>query len=68
MVPYCSCCLYLYSCSAVVLVAYFVNFRWLNDRLFERELFILFIASDCRQFMYLVFSLLVLGAGYGIRL
>ena len=27
MVPYCSCCLYLYFGSAVVLVTYFVNFR-----------------------------------------
>ena len=27
VVPYCSCCLYLYFGSAIVLVTYFVNFR-----------------------------------------
>ena len=69
MVPYCSCCLYLYFGSAIMLVTYFVNFRSLNDHLFGKELFILFTASafvNCHQFMYLVISLLVLRAGYGI--
>ena len=27
VVPYCSCCLYLYFGSAVMLVTYFVHFR-----------------------------------------
>ena len=27
VVPYCSCCLYLYFGSAIMLVTYFVNFR-----------------------------------------
>ena len=66
MVPYCSCCLCLYFGSSIMLVTYFVNFRWLNDHLFGKELFILFAASAFRQFMYLIVSLLVLRAGYGI--
>ena len=70
MVPYCSCCLCLYFGSSIMLVTYFVNFRLLNDHLFGKELFILFLTRvpfvNCRQFMYLVISLLVLRAGYGI--
>ena len=49
MVPYCSCCLYLYFGSAIMLVTYFVNFRLLNDHLFGKELFILFTASAFRK-------------------
>ena len=49
MVPYCSCCLYLYFGSAIMLVKYFVNFRKLNDHLFGKELFILFTASVFRK-------------------
>ena len=45
MVPYCSCCLCLYFSSAIMLATYFVNFRYLNDHLFGKELFILFAAS-----------------------
>ena len=45
MVPYCSCCLCLYFGSSIMLVTYFVNFRYLNDHLFGKELFILFAAS-----------------------
>ena len=48
MVPYCY--LFLLSVfilfgSAIMLVTYFVNFRWLNDHLFGKELFIRFTAS-----------------------
>ena len=49
MVPYCSCCLCLYFGSSIMLVTYFVNFRWLNDQLFWKELFILFAASAFRK-------------------
>ena len=49
MVPYCSCCLCLYFGSSIMLVTYFVNFRWLNDHLFGKELFILFAASAFRK-------------------
>ena len=49
MVPYCSCCLYLYFGSSIMLVTYFVNFRKLNDHLFGKELFILFTASAFRK-------------------
>ena len=49
MVPYCSCCLCLYFGSAIMLVTYFVNFRYLNDHLFGKELFILFAASAFRK-------------------
>ena len=38
----CSCCPYLYFGSTIMLVTYFVNFRWLNDHLFGKELFIRF--------------------------
>ena len=48
MVPYCSCCLYLYFGSAM-LVTYFVNFRQLNYHPFGKELFILFTASAFRK-------------------
>ena len=40
-----------------MLMTYFVNFRYLNDHLFGKELFIRFTASACGQFMYLVISL-----------
>ena len=49
MVPYCSCCLCLYFGSSIMLVTYFVNFRYLNDHLFGKELFILFAASAFRK-------------------
>ena len=49
MVPYCSCCLCLYFDSSIMLVTCFVNFRQLNDRLFGKELFILFAASAFRK-------------------
>ena len=49
MVPYCSCCLCLYFGSSIMLVTYFVNFRYLNDRIFGKELFILFAASAFRK-------------------
>ena len=49
MVPYCSCCLYLYFGSAIMLVTYFVNFRKLNDHIFGKELIILFTASAFRK-------------------
>ena len=49
MVPYCSCCLCLYFGSAIMLVIYLVNFRYLNDHLFGKELFILFVASAFRK-------------------
>ena len=66
MVPYCSCCLCLYFGSSIMLVTYFVNFRY--DYLGKSCSFclprVLFV--NCRQFMYLVISLLVLRAGYGI--
>ena len=48
MVPYCSCCLCLYFGSSIMLVTYFVNFRWLGGRLFGRGLFVLFAASAFR--------------------
>ena len=38
----CSCCPYLYYGSAIMLVTYFVNFRYLNDHLFGKELIIRF--------------------------
>ena len=44
-----SCCPYLYLGSAVMLVTYFVNFRYLNDHLFGKELFIRFTASAFRK-------------------
>ena len=65
----CSCCPYLYFGSAIMLVTYFVNFRLLNDHLFGKELFIRLPRVpfvNCRQFMYLVISLLVLRVGCGI--
>ena len=47
---YCnSCCPYLYFGSAIMLVTYFVNFRYLNDHLFGKELFIRFNASAFRK-------------------
>ena len=49
MVPYCSCCLCLYFDSSIMLVTYFVNFRYLNDHLFGKELFILFATSVFRK-------------------
>ena len=49
MVPYCSCCLCLYFGSSIMLVTYFVNFRYLNDHLFGKELFILFAAKAFRK-------------------
>ena len=45
----CSCCPYLYFGLAIMLVTYFVNFRYLNDHLFGKELFILFAASAFRK-------------------
>ena len=62
MVPYCSCCLCLYFGSAIMLVAYFVNFRYLNDHLFGKELFILFAASAFRKLSSIyVFSYIPFG-------
>ena len=62
MVPYCSCCLCLYFGSAIMLVTYFVNFRWLNDHLFGKELFILFAASAFRKLSSIyVFSYFLFG-------
>ena len=69
MFSYCSWCLYLYFGSTIMLVTYFVNFRYLNDHLFGKELFILITASAFRKLPSIyVFSyfLLVLRAGYGI--
>ena len=34
-----------------MLVTYFVNFRWLNDHLFGKELFIRFAASAFRKLL-----------------
>ena len=62
----CSGCPYLYFGSVIMLVAFLVNFRQLNYHLSGKELFIRFTAIACCQFMYLVISLLVLRAGYGI--
>ena len=45
----CSCCPYLYFGSAIMLVTYFVNFRYLNDHLFGKELFIRFTARAFRK-------------------
>ena len=45
----CSCCPYLYFGLAIMLVTYFVNFWWLNDHLFGKELFIRFTASAFRK-------------------
>ena len=45
----CSCCPYLYFGSAIMLVTYFVNFTYLNDHLFGKELFIRFTASAFRK-------------------
>ena len=47
----CSCCPYLYFGSAIMLVTYFVNFRRLNDHLFEKELFVWFTASAFRKLL-----------------
>ena len=72
MVPYCSCCLCLYFGSAIMLVTCFVNFRYLNDHLFGKELFILFAASAFRKLSSIyVFSYFPFGfegriSGYGI--
>ena len=44
----CSCCPCLYFGSAVVLVTYFVNFRWLGGNLFGRGLFVRFAAGAFR--------------------
>ena len=71
MVPYCSCCLCLYFGSSIMLVTYFVNLgSWMTTYLGKSCSFCLprvpFV--NCRQFMYLVISLLVLMAGYGIWL
>ena len=65
----CSCCPYLYFGSAIMLVTYFVNFRYLNDHYLGKSCSfgsprVPFV--NCRQFMYLVISLLVLRAGCGI--
>ena len=49
MVPYCSCCLYLYFGSAVVLVTYLGKSC---SFCLPRVPFV-----NCRQFMYLVISL-----------
>ena len=49
VVPYCSCCLCLYFGSSIMLVTYFVNFGWLSDHLFGKELFILFAPSAFRK-------------------
>ena len=71
MVPYC----YLFLLSvfillfSIMLVTYFVNFRYLNDHLFGKELFIRFSASAFRKLPsinVLSISLLVLRAGCGI--
>ena len=52
-----SCCPYLYFGSAIMLVTYFVNFRYLNDHLFAKELFIRFTASAFRKLpSFYVFS------------
>ena len=53
----CSCCLCLYFGSAIVLVICFVDFGWLNGRLFGRELFIRFAAGAFRKLL----SVCVLG-------
>ena len=45
----CSWCPYLYFGSAIMLVTYFVNFRYLNDHLFGKELFIQFTTSAFRK-------------------
>ena len=37
--------------SAVMLMTYFVNFRYLNDHLFGKELFIRFTASAFRKLL-----------------
>ena len=53
----CSSCPYLYFGSAIMLVTYFVNFRWLNDHLFGKELFIRFTASAfCKLLSVYIFS------------
>ena len=67
----CSCCPYLYFGSAIMLVTYFVNLgSWMTTYLGKSCSFGLprvpFV--NCRQFMYLVISLLVLRAGCGIWL
>ena len=47
-----SCCPYLYFGSAInMLVTFFVNFRWLNDHLFGKELFIRFTTSAFRKLL-----------------
>ena len=47
----CSCCLYLYFGSAILLMTYFVNFRYLNDHLFGKELFIRFTSRAFRKLL-----------------
>ena len=47
----CSCCPYLNFGSAIMLVTYFVNFRYLNDHLFGKELFIRFTACAFRKLL-----------------
>ena len=57
-----SCCPYLYFASAIMLVAYFINFRQLNDHLFGKELFIRFTASAFRKLVSVyVFSYFLFG-------
>ena len=60
VVPYCSCCLCLYFGSSIMLVSYLGKSC---SFCLPRVPFV-----NCRQFMYLVISLLVLRAGYGIWL
>ena len=58
----CSCCPFLYFGSAIMLVTFFVNFRWLNDHLFEKKLLIRFTASVFRKLPSIyVFSYLPFG-------
>ena len=58
-----TCCPYLYFGSAIMLVTYFVNFRWLNDHLFGKELFIRFTASAFRKLLSIyVFSYFPFGS------
>ena len=45
----CSCCPCLYFSSAIMLVTYFVNFRYLNDHQFGKDLFIRFTLSAFRK-------------------
>ena len=55
-VPFVNCRQFMYLVisllvlsSAITLVTYFVNFRYLNDHLFGKELFIRFTASAFRK-------------------